>query len=420
MKKYLQIQVLLLTSIAFQMLLTNCNTSNSDRTNNSETKNEFIEINIDELDLKDSVLFSTFFSSVKIIPLETNKNCLIGSIADIVIVNDTIYVLDQFNAKSLLVFDLEGNFIRKIGNVGRGPGEYSMPQSFTVDTKHNQVHIVDRFRKILTYTLNGKFIKEVTPEFGNSIIHSIKNLNGVNYVEHSINNADESAFYVSSIDNSGNILNQWLPSHIYSNGNNSGNTVNQLVKTNNGIKYMRPYWDTIFTIQPDNKIRPFIHLSTQNKITEYELNEMREYNLSIAMNPRKALEERGNRGFTEKFQGVMNYVESPNLILFDFNNKVTHTLFYSPNKNKYICTNRWVIDDLAQVKSMHRFYSSYKNYFVAATDPNFGQLSNLIDNLNNGKIKPTNKNQIDMEKLNENSNPVVILYECKDGFTESK
>ncbi len=410
MKKYLQIQVLLITSIAFQMLLTNCNTRNSDRTNNSETKNDFIEINIDELDLKDSVLFSTFFSGVKVIPLETNKNCLIGRIEDIVIENDTLYVLDRLNAKSLFVFDFEGNFIRKIGNTGKGPGEYVRPQSFTVDTKNNQIHIVDNGNKILTYTLNGKFIKEVNPEFENSFISSIKNMNGINYVDHMIYNSEESSFYVSSIDNSGNIINQWLPSHIYSNGFTSlSGTVNQLVKTNNDIKYMRPYMDTIFTIQPGNKIKPFMHLSTQNKITK---NEMDQLNM-VDLTNREEMEKLTSNKY---FKGVSNYIESPELIMFNFNFEYTHTLFYSPNTKEYICTNSRFIDDLARVKYILRFYCSYKNYFVTAVDQNLGFLSTLIDNLNNGNVNPINKNQIDLEKLNENSNPVVILYECKESF----
>ncbi len=402
-----KITFLFITLVTFQMLLTMCSTN---KTENSETKNDFIEINIDELDLKDSVRFSTFFSGVKIIPLETNKNCLIGRITEIEIINDTLYVLDQMNSKSLFVFDLEGNFVRKIGNEGRGPGEYVRPRSFTIDTKHNQIHIMDSGRKILTYTLDGKFISEITPELLTPFL-SIKNLNGVNYVEHMIIN-EESDFLISAIDNSGTILNQWLPANIYLNGFELNmSSTNQLVKTNNDIKYMRLFMDTIFSIQPDNQIKPFIHISTQNKITKAEMNQLNQ--LDIVNNQ----EEMNKYHLNKRFRGITGYMESPNLIMFNFNNNIsTHTMFYSPNTKKYICTNHRIIDDLAQINTFRNFYSSYKNYFVSAIDQTFGRMDTLINNLKNGKIKSTNKNQIDFEKLNENSNPIVILYECKDGF----
>ena len=64
-----------------------------------------------------SFLASTLYKSVKLIPLETNESCLIGSIDKIQVVDNYVLVMDCSIAKSLYVFNREGSFIRKMGNI---------------------------------------------------------------------------------------------------------------------------------------------------------------------------------------------------------------------------------------------------------------------------------------------------------------
>lgn len=54
--------------------------------------------------------------SYEFIPLETNDNCLVGNITNIKVINDHIYMVNQY--EKLLVFDLSGKFITQIGNSG--------------------------------------------------------------------------------------------------------------------------------------------------------------------------------------------------------------------------------------------------------------------------------------------------------------
>jgi hypothetical protein len=72
-----------------------------------------------------SIPFSSIFKNVQTIILEAGKDCLIGSLDELQIFDGRIYILDKHIAKSLFVFDMEGRFIRKIGSLGRGPGEFA-------------------------------------------------------------------------------------------------------------------------------------------------------------------------------------------------------------------------------------------------------------------------------------------------------
>ncbi len=83
------------------------------------------------------------------------------------------YVSDQFVLKKdrdqLFMFDRQGNPIRKIGNVGRGPQEYPWMQHFVgVDEKAGEVYIYGDSQKLQVYGIDGVFrrtIETKTPGF---------------------------------------------------------------------------------------------------------------------------------------------------------------------------------------------------------------------------------------------------------------
>src|SRR5512133_1752017 len=64
-----------------------------------------------------------------IIPLETDSNCLIGSISSLSFYKDYIYVFDRRFAKSLFQFSLNGCFKNKT-LIGKGPEELITPRDF--------------------------------------------------------------------------------------------------------------------------------------------------------------------------------------------------------------------------------------------------------------------------------------------------
>lgn len=75
---------------------------------------------------------TTWFRGVEITPLETTEASLLSYPELLKTCRDTLFVFDRSNS-SLLLFAPDGKFIRRIGRIGRGPGEYLRARDFLID-----------------------------------------------------------------------------------------------------------------------------------------------------------------------------------------------------------------------------------------------------------------------------------------------
>ena len=101
------------------------------------------------------------FRNIRLVPLETTAECLIGRIDRMQVYEERIFIQDGLS-NALLTFDLNGKFLSKIGAVGHGPGEYVQIDYFHIDFEKNQIVITDLMSYfVLRYDMNGTFIKKV-------------------------------------------------------------------------------------------------------------------------------------------------------------------------------------------------------------------------------------------------------------------
>ena len=101
-------------------------------------------------------LFDT--ASMQVIPLETTDQSLLAWV-DRMIITDTLYAFSSNN--SIYAFNQNGNFLFKIANQGRGPGEYLVLDDFYID-ENNHYYILDNNSfKIIEYSPKGEFIDEI-------------------------------------------------------------------------------------------------------------------------------------------------------------------------------------------------------------------------------------------------------------------
>lgn len=109
--------------------------------------------------------FSAFVDTIELIPLETTEEILIGEITRLIF-NDGKYYIRSTNSmqnEKLFVFNENGNYIRKIGNKGVGPGEYIRFHDFTIA---NDDHIVlADYQQLLHFDPEGKFLYTTKSEF---------------------------------------------------------------------------------------------------------------------------------------------------------------------------------------------------------------------------------------------------------------
>jgi hypothetical protein len=107
-------------------------------------------------------LLSSMIKSVRFIPLETTEQSLIGRLLmKIKKINNKYYV--SFDFKELLEFDENGKFIKKIGRIGGGPGEYVELDDF--DVFENGNIIIEGVQKLIFYDKDGKYQHTVELEF---------------------------------------------------------------------------------------------------------------------------------------------------------------------------------------------------------------------------------------------------------------
>lgn len=103
---------------------------------------------------------SEIATGVDYIPLEINNNCVLGDIYDVRISGDNMALISQ---KQVYLFDIQGKFQRKIGQIGKGPGEYQWAKDIQFSPDGNSVFVVDITGfQIIEYDLNGKHLKSIS------------------------------------------------------------------------------------------------------------------------------------------------------------------------------------------------------------------------------------------------------------------
>jgi hypothetical protein len=100
---------------------------------------------------------SSFAENIRYIPLETIESLTLSGIVDAVVSDNMILVSDRRNC---LLYDFKGNFIAKIGNKGRGPGEYQYLSNIGIGFGPDPKIYVSSLYDIYEYNTNGVFINK--------------------------------------------------------------------------------------------------------------------------------------------------------------------------------------------------------------------------------------------------------------------
>lgn len=111
---------------------------------------------------KEPVKLSHILQETGYIRLETSKNCLIGHIDKLIFADHKIFVLDKYISQGVFVFDSDGVFLYRIGNMGKGSEDYLEALDLAIDRKKKQLMLLDlKGRKVNFYDYSGKFNSSV-------------------------------------------------------------------------------------------------------------------------------------------------------------------------------------------------------------------------------------------------------------------
>ena len=371
---------------------------------------EYYIIDLDEK--KDpSILLSSLFKNIRAIILETNEDCLIGQIDELQVFDGYIYILDSKKAKSLFVFDMDGRFIRKIGSLGSGPGEYIQLLDFTLDTENRFIYLLDYSQRVHKYYLDGTFDKTITPKLQNAGIIYIQYYNSKLYMSVSAFYPAPEDFMLQEIDiDNGQILSKSLPLK-YNKGWNE--TVHDhysrffMSRANNPPRYNQMFMNFIVSI--GKEITPYIELKSKNWIKERDIEDFHgkngmQFNMANIIN-------------SPKIFNVHCYVENEDFICFRCG-MVSSFVVIIYKKTGEVKLANYLSNDLIyrndQRGMLGRFiFSDAKGVYDILDTQYLNMLNDFQNAIKNNEIIPDLDKLDQLMKLNEDANPIIFYYEYK-------
>ncbi len=220
----------------------------------SYNRNKFFTLNYEEILKQPAIIkLSEIASDIEYVSLETNDECLLRTTSVYNFTDDYIFV---DNVDHVLMFDRNGNFIRKIGKSGRGPGEIGIIRNLSVLEKGKSLVVQTNWaRKLYYFNYEGEFLKSIAVEDISAIIAVSKDRFLLYYQCHSGN--EEYMFAV--INHAGDTL-DFVPNHYRWEKKKRFSglmayTFRPFYKYKGGYSFKSMYNDTIYNLLGD-VIRP--------------------------------------------------------------------------------------------------------------------------------------------------------------------
>ena len=108
---------------------------------------------------KTEVSMNDLFSKVEVLPLETYDSCLLVLPWKMLHWEDYYAIFDA-SILTVFVYDRGGNYVRRIGCRGQGPGEYAHICDVQRDDKTGTYFLLSPFSEMFSYASDGTFLQK--------------------------------------------------------------------------------------------------------------------------------------------------------------------------------------------------------------------------------------------------------------------
>lgn len=358
--------------------------------------------------IKSSQLIDTSY----VIPLETLSKNLIGHIDEVKIYKNEIFVSDIRKSKSVYVFDLRGKYLRRIGDIGSGPGEYSRPEGFEIDEKNNELLVFNgNIRKILRYNLSGEFLGNIDIGFGCKSFKVLDDGNilllAADYENTHLGEIKDRIVYV--INRKGKIV-EYGPKRSSDFKKVAYNLPNNLTSKNQEITYSYRFSDTIYKVS-NNKINAKFHINFGDEGINREKMGSKNQDEFVKMlkDAKKPIPY-----FPGKHFQTNDYL----YFTFIYNGKAINC-FYNKNNSELIIGSS-IDNKNSPYPFFSSFCSSYEDYFISSVDAyDFIQFKKVMTTLD-----PSIKDNLIIKQLNNlgidaKDNPILFFYKIKKSYDEN-
>jgi hypothetical protein len=189
------------------------------------------------------ISLSDIADEITYIPLANSFQ--IGLIYNFRVIKNSIYL----SAKDIgiLEFDREGKKVRKIGSIGRGPGEYTYCFDFTVDDNRQTIYVMDQ-ANLKVYSKTGNFLRIVSLKDYGDNISSFELIDSKIIIYFMLQYGNPKYDWIV-LDTLGNLITEkkrTIP-EFKTNWLLQGGTY----KFDNRVTYWNPFTDTAYSVSPD-------------------------------------------------------------------------------------------------------------------------------------------------------------------------
>lgn len=339
--------------------------------------------------------FTSLVKDMRVIPLETTKESLVGNVYKIIVEDKNIYIYDNFNGGGIIIFNHEGKFIRRIPN-GKGPGELYRLLAVAFDKQKGQL-LAYQHPFILYYTESGEYIEQRKLPFGfysfevlpNGYIFKTLDGQGNGHLDE----FRDKTLLVTDKDFAVKYAALYYPDN---KANYSG--YNYLYANDNGIQVTENSNDTIYKYVNGDRLKA-------TYIMDYEDWKLPEKFWSLQGNEfSDALEK------NDYFYFIGEYLETTTHHAFFLRNdyRRIQSVIYRNKQTGHIIGGMSAQVDKNQVLAAVSPISTYRDCFVSVCYK--GKDDNLLSN--SDILSPESKEA--MKNLQEEDNPVIVLFNLQN------
>ncbi|MBQ8805479.1 MAG: 6-bladed beta-propeller [Bacteroidaceae bacterium] len=135
-------------------------------------KDNLLSVNITEK----PIMLSDLYDNAEFVPFENGEKCMLSRVKKTIVKNGCVILLDKDPYATIKVFSTNGEYIRNIGQLGHGKGEYVDIDDFTMNNNGDSIFVLCNNR-ILVYDNKGTFL--FSKDFDiKGVIRRIESCNG--------------------------------------------------------------------------------------------------------------------------------------------------------------------------------------------------------------------------------------------------
>jgi hypothetical protein len=135
--------------------------------------NKVINCNMSEVKDTIDLLLSDIVEDCEFIPLETNLKSLFKSVYHIGI-SDNYLAIHSYGTMPIKLFKRNGEFVRDIGSVGNGPGEFTSLYGVQLNEIENKVYLTPfaNANKLFVYSFDNKYLTDIPLTYKQTKCHA--------------------------------------------------------------------------------------------------------------------------------------------------------------------------------------------------------------------------------------------------------